>query len=274
MCANQFTWKRADAYLDTIEVVRIYLFLPCIQYPANRFSQRQRAALSLSNRQLLSCCLLFFMTAAAGDIERKAKLLNHLLCGSDEFWTARQLLPHLAFVMPFQHLSWLAPPAASLLQIATGSWVQYCRISLSLLDRSATWRHRSHVCISHLLNHSKLEIHIIITYVRLVFVFNGKALVQIRKERRPAWPVGLRLLATVCTRSRSESRSSSSALEGPDFRLLILPEFRMSGKPTHAERCTSQWVWNLTTFSNEGVWTSSFGISRHTLPNCSGCKLW
>lgn len=42
--------------------------------------------------------------------------------------------------MPFQHLSWLAPPAASLLQSARGSWVQYCRISLILLVRSDTWR--------------------------------------------------------------------------------------------------------------------------------------
>lgn len=157
MCANQFTWKLVDAYLDTIEVVRIYLFLSCIQYPANRFTQRQGAALSLSNHQLLSCCLLFRWPQRK-ETERKAKLLNNLLCVSDAFWTACQcLLPHLAFVMPFQHLSWLAPPAASLLQIATGSWIQYCRISLSLLDRSATWRHGSHFCILHLLNHSKLE---------------------------------------------------------------------------------------------------------------------
>lgn len=47
--------------------------------------------------------------------------------------------PHLALVMPFQHLSWLVLPEAILLHSATGSWVQYCRISLSLLDRSDTW---------------------------------------------------------------------------------------------------------------------------------------
>lgn len=47
--------------------------------------------------------------------------------------------PDLALVMPFQQLFWLAPPAAILLQSATESWVQYWRISLSLLDRLDTW---------------------------------------------------------------------------------------------------------------------------------------
>lgn len=56
--------------------------------------------------------------------------------------TDTQWCVYLALVIPFQHLSWLAPPAASLLQSAKGSWIQYCRISLSLLETSDTWGKR------------------------------------------------------------------------------------------------------------------------------------
>lgn len=88
----------------TIELVRIYLFLPRIQYPANRFSQRQGAALSLSNHQLLSCSLLFVNTAAEGDREkgetisefalRKCRILNSLPTPSPGF---RDAIP--AFIL-------------------------------------------------------------------------------------------------------------------------------------------------------------------------------
>lgn len=60
-------------------------------------------------------------------------------------------------------------------------------------------------------------------------------LMPIRKEVKPAWPAGLQQLATVCSRWQSGS-SSSSDLEGRDFRLRFLQEFRMFGKPARTEK--------------------------------------